>query len=142
MKRSNIIMAVVFAAAGTLGATAWADARPDTRNQDAICTVMGHRVVAVTPRVHEESNGKQTRRLEGADVRIVAEPGMTAEYLSVEVQRHVAAMSGAYPMPDCPFGVAGATFQVRPAGDGFVFQITSSDPDQAKEILRRARLMS
>lgn len=141
MKRSNLIMAAVFVVAGTLGATAWADQSPTGQALGANCTVAGHRVVSVTPSVQEVPNGKRTNHLLGANIRIMAEPGMTAEYLTVQLQRHIAGMSSAYPMADCVFGVASARFEVHSVGDGFVFQVTSDDLGQAKEILRRARLL-
>jgi hypothetical protein len=142
MTRSTLILASVFATAASLGATAWADQRPNGQTEAANCTIMGHRIVSVAPHVLDDPNGKRTRRLEGADIRILAEPGMTAEYLTVQVQRHIGAMNGARPMPDCALGVAGSVVEVRSAGDGFVLQITSRDQDRAKEILRRARLLS
>lgn len=139
MKTSALIMATVFAVAGSLGTTAWADQKPASQEQSP-CTVMGHRVVSVTPRWIEDINGKRTRHLEGADIRILAERGMTAEYLTVEMQRHVAAMAGS-PMPDCVLGVDGASTEVRSEGDGFVFRVTAPDRGRANEIVRRARLL-
>jgi hypothetical protein len=136
-----ILMGAVISMVGTLGATAMGDqnAMPkDTQSAahgtvGTAATVLGHRVVSVTPRWVQESNGKLTRHLTGADVRIEAEPGMTAEYLTVELRRE--ARQGRL---DGVFGVEPSTVEVTSAGDGFVFRITAPDATHAAEIVRRA----
>ena len=138
--RANSLMAAAFAVVASFGATVWADQSHSEANPAAPCTVVGHRIVSVKPDVQENQNGKRTSSLLGADIRILAEPGMTAEYLTVEVDRHVAAMHGAG-MPNCVFDVPGANIEVRSAGDSFVFRVTSEDDATAREILRRARVL-
>jgi hypothetical protein len=135
-----ILMGAVLSMVGTLGATALGDqtAVPgDT--QGAHGSVLGHRVVSVTPRWVQEANGKLTRHLTGADVRIEAEPGMTAEYLTVELRRDLGAAAARQGTIDGVFGVEASTVEVASAGDGFVFRITAPDGAHAAEIVRRAR---
>ena len=93
MNRFMFITAAAVAVAGIVGsANALADEKPIPQETRAFChPLMGHCVRSVTPRWIEEINGKRTRYLAGVDVRIVAEPGMTAEYLTVEAQRAAAA---------------------------------------------------
>jgi hypothetical protein len=139
MNRSILMLVAGVAMVGALGATALADQTPISQAPEVRGTVMGHRVSSVTPHWVEESNGKRTRRLTGADVRIDAEPGMTAEYLTVEVRRHLSAMSAGHGTLDGVFGVEGASVEVRSTGDGFVFRITAPDAVHAQEIVRRAQ---
>jgi len=85
-------------------------------------------------------------RVRGADIRIAAQPGMTAEWLDRKIEEQVAA--GA-----CQFGVANPGVEVAPDGESFIVRVTAtpeppgitrlSDPkpeeQAAHEILRRAR---
>ena len=93
----------------------------------------------MTPRWVEETNGKRTRYLAGVDVRVAAEPGMTAEYLTVEAQRAAAAGPST---AKSVLGVEGARIEVRSTGDGFVFHITAPDTKRAAELVRRAQGLS
>ena len=138
VNRSIIVTAVVLAMNGTLGATARADQQA-VPQQAQHSTVLGHRVLSITPRVVEEINGKRTRHLTGADIRIEAEPGMTAEYLTVAL-RHMREGAG-QATTESVFGVEGSAVEVRSTGDGFVFPVTAPDPKRAEEIVRRARLL-
>ena len=110
MNRSIIVTAVVLAMNGTLGATARADQQA-VPQQAQHSTVLGHRVLSITPRVVEEINGKRTRHLTGADIRIEAEPGMTAEYLTVAL-RHMREGAG-QATTESVFGVEGSAVEVR-----------------------------
>jgi hypothetical protein len=136
MNRSIVVTAVVLAMNGTLGMTARADQQPAPRERQS--TVLGHRASSIAPCVVQEIDGKLTRRLIGADVRIDAEPGMTAEYLTVEL-RHM--LEGGQATTESVFGVEGSTVQVRSTGDGFVFHVTAPDSARAREVVRRAQLL-
>jgi hypothetical protein len=140
MKRSMFVTAVTMVVAGIVGSTAaMADEKPIPRETQSSChTLLGHCVVSVTPRWVEEINGKRTRYLTGADVRMAAEPGMTAEYLAVEARR--AATAGP-PAAVSLFAVEGSQIEVRSSGDGFTFHVTAPDTKRAEEIVRRARLL-
>jgi hypothetical protein len=111
--------------------SAAASADPLVVPQDSRGTVLGHRVSSVAPDWIQESNGKRTRHLVGADIRIEAEPGMTPEYLAVELRRDSTSES--------VFGVQGSTVEVHSTGDGFVFHVTATDTKRAEEIVRRAQ---
>ena len=139
MNRSMLIVAAAVAMAGSITAPVRADQKPvpqATENADG--TVMGHHVLSVVPHWVEESNGKRTRHLTGADIRIQAEPGMTAEYLTVELRRGLSSPNAARGPLDGVFGVEGSSVQVQSTGDGFVFRITAPDATHAAEIVRRA----
>jgi hypothetical protein len=140
MNRSILVMTAVISLAGTLGTTALADQKPASQvTQEVRGTVMGHHVLSVAPHWVQESDGKRTRHLTGADVRIEAEPGMTAEYLTVELRRGLSAASAEPGTLGGVLGVAGSSVEVRSTGDGFVFRITAPDAIHAEEIVRRAQ---
>jgi len=138
MNRSILIAGAIFAMAGPLGATAWADQKDVPQaTQNSGSTLMGYHVLSITPHSVDEINGKRTRHLVGAELRIEAQPGMTAEYLTVELRRHLAsAVQGSTIEP--VFGVEGSSVEVRSTGDGFVFHFTASDTGHAEELVRRA----
>jgi hypothetical protein len=139
MNRSIFVVAAAVAMAGTITASALADQKSVQQAvENAGGTVIGHKVLSVAPHWVQESNGKRTRRLIGADVRIQAEPGMTAEYLTVELQRGLSAPNVGRETPDDVFHVEGSSVQVQSTGDGFVFRITAPDATHAEEIVRRA----
>lgn len=139
MKASILITAAIFAMAGTLGTTAWAD-QASQEAPGAPCPPARYHVVSVAPHYMQDINGKRTLHLMGADIRVEAQPGVTPEFLTAELNRHLSAM-GTSGMPGCVFGVTGSTAGVRSTGDGFVFYVTAPDTESAKEILRRARLL-
>jgi hypothetical protein len=105
------------------------------------CILMEHRVTSVTPYHIVQQYGRgSTQRLVGAQVRIQAEPGLTAEWLQLSIEQHVAKMQAQH-MGDCPLDLAGVRAQVDSAGGGFTVTIIAKDPAQAKEVLRRAELL-
>jgi len=79
----------------------------------------------------------------GATVTFRALPGMTAPWLQRVMDCHLArnaALGHQVPeMPYCPLVPKGVTATVTPISTGFAVEIRSSDPDTAKEILRRAK---
>lgn len=75
----------------------------------------------------------------GARVFVQAEPGLTAEWLQLSLQRHLAGMSGS--MADCPLDAKDIQVKVVSAGAGFSVQITGKSAAQGQEILRRAQLL-
>ena len=108
----------------------------------APCLLREHRVSAVTPYRVEEHIGKATfTRLRGANVFILAEPGLTAEWLQLTLSRHIAEMRGSATMRDCPFDVDDVGVQVDSAGTGFSVRLIARDTDKAEEVLRRAHLL-
>jgi hypothetical protein len=142
MNRSIRIAASVLAMAGFLSTTARADQKPGPQEtQEARSTVMGHRVVSITPQWVEESNGKRTRHLVGVEIRIEAERGMTAEYLTVELRHHLSSTDTPHSMLEPVFGVEGSNVEVRSTGDGFVFRVTAPDTKRAEDIVRLSRLL-
>jgi hypothetical protein len=105
------------------------------------CILMEHRVTAVTPyRIVRQHGRSATQELAGAQVLVQAEPGLTAEWLQLTIQRHLATMQTEH-MGDCPLDMRGVRVQVDSAGAGFAVKIIAKDPGQAKEVLRRAELL-
>lgn len=106
------------------------------------CVLSGHRVTGVQPlRVATRYGRGVSERLLGATVFIQAEPGLTAEWLQLTIQRHMTQM-GAAGMANCVLDAKDVRVNVASAGAGFAVQITGKDSAQAKEILRRAQLLA
>ena len=108
----------------------------------AICVLKTHRVLSVTPYFEDVhmGSGATTQRLRGASLFVLAEPGLTAEWLRLTLQRHLAEMRTTT-MRDCPLEVKDVTVTVESAGPGFAVKLIARDADQADEILRRAQLL-
>ncbi|MCY1024027.1 hypothetical protein [Pyxidicoccus sp. MSG2] len=101
-----------------------------------------HHIASVRPYKIEEHIGKLTsHRIQGAEVYVEAEPGLTAEWLRLKLARHLDAMRSSAPMPDCPLDVADVRVEVASAGAGFTVKVIAADSAHADEVLRRARLL-
>ncbi len=99
----------------------------------------GIRIASASPDIREINNGKRKwNEVRGADLYVQAEPGLTSEYLTLRLDRHLASMQGA--PPDCVFAVPGTKVQVDSAGPGFVIRITAPDAKRGEEVARRAGL--
>lgn len=108
----------------------------------AHCILSKHRVTGVQPlRVTERHGRGVSDKLAGAKVFVQAEPGLTAEWLQLTIQRHIAQM-GNGGMKDCALDAKDVRLSVESAGPGFVVKISGKDAAQAKEILRRAQLLA
>jgi hypothetical protein len=130
---------LVFALA--LGATSLVPVVASAETPAKPCILMEHRVTAVTPyRVVEYHGRGSVQRLAGAQVFVQAEPGLTAEWLRLTVEQHLAKMQTEH-MGDCPLDMSGVRIRVDSAGAGFAVKIIAKDPAQAKEVLRRAELL-
>ncbi|HEY0466730.1 MAG TPA: hypothetical protein VGC79_21130 [Polyangiaceae bacterium] len=106
----------------------------------ASCALKTYIVTAVAPQFVDVQQGRlTTRRLAGAIVYVQAQPGLTAEWLTLTLQRHFSAMQAGITMKDCP--LADAHVGVGSAGAGFAIQLTATDPKSAEEVLRRAYLL-
>lgn len=106
------------------------------------CILKDHRVTKVQPLHVTERYGRgSSQRLAGAQVFVQAEPGLTAEWLQLSIQRHMAQM-GSMAMKNCALDAKDVRVSVESAGAGFAVKITGKDATQAKEILRRAQLLA
>lgn len=109
--------------------------------QHTDCILSAHQITRVAPYKTEVRFGHQTfSEVRGAVVHVQAAPGLTAEWLRLEVGRHLAAMQ-TNAMADCALDVKGVTVQVDSAGAGFDVKLIARDSKQAEEVLRRARLL-
>src|SRR6266478_8833991 len=88
----------ITAAMPTLASAADSGAAP--------CLLGEHRVTSVTPYRVEEHIGKATfTLLRGANVFILAEPGLTAEWLQLTLSRQIAEMRRPATMRHCALDV-------------------------------------
>jgi len=135
----KLTVAAIVAAATVVPVLAFA--APATAPRAAHCVFMEHRVTAVQALRLTERNGRGTsERLAGAQVFVQAEPGLTAEWLQLTVQRHITQMNSAG-MANCPLDAKDVRVSVASAGPGFAVNITGKNTAQANEILRRAQLL-
>ncbi len=108
----------------------------------ATCILKDHRVTGVRALHVLERNGRGTnQRLAGAEVFVQAEPGLTAEWLQLTIQRHIAQMSTT-DMGNCPLDMNEVSVSVASAGPGFAVQLSAKNAAQAQELLRRAELLA
>ena len=119
--------------------TAVAYAGP-SRSQ-APCVLNDYRVKSVTPYKVGERTGKTVYpRLAGALLFVEAQPGVTAEWLQLDLMRHLGGGRVGWPTRDCALDVKDIRVQVEPAGWGYYVKLIANDPSDAKEVLHRAEL--
>ena len=135
------------AAAGAL-AQAEATACSGIDSEDRDVSPFYHRedIASVAPFDRTVNQGKQSRSVAaGATIRFRAVPMLTTEWLQHEINCHLARGAAVgFEMPEmnyCPLMLKGVTATASSAGDGFVVQVTSDDPNTAKEILTRAQAL-
>jgi hypothetical protein len=83
-------------------------------------------------------------RRAGARVLLTARPGETAEWIQRIAECHIARSTvRGYPQggTSSALDVKGAAVRVSSTGDAFAVEITSTDVDAAREILRRVRAL-
>ena len=106
------------------------------------CTLSSHHITSVSPYKPEIRYGRQAYpELRGAVVHVQAEKGLTAEWLRLEINRHLATMQGTA-MPGCALDQKGITVSVESSGAGFDVKIAAPNAKQGEEVLRRARLLA
>jgi hypothetical protein len=138
MFTKKIAAALVLSAAMALPSLALAA----PSDSPAHCILKEHRVTkAQALHVTERYGRGSSERLVGAQVFVQAEPGLTAEWLQLSIQRHMAQM-GSVGMKNCALDAKDVRISVESAGAGFSVKITGKDRAQAKEILRRAQLLA
>jgi hypothetical protein len=109
----------------------------------APCVLKQYNLSSVTPyRVQENIGGHIFhQRVAGAELFVQAEPGLTAEWLQLNLNREVTAMQGSRTMKDCVFGVGKMQVQVESAGPGFRVRLSAPTAEAGQEVLRRAQLL-
>lgn len=139
MSFKKIALAAVLAATTVLPGMALA--APSTAAAPPTCIMKALRVTGVRPLHALLRNGRGTNeRLVGAEVFVQAEPGLTAEWLQLTIQRHIAEMRTT-DMGDCPLDLNEVGVSVVSAGPGFAVQLRARNGAQAKDVLRRAQLL-
>ena len=103
-----------------------------------------HRMdIAGTAALYEEGT---TRRLVGATILFRAVRGLTADWLERVVDCHLARNASlGHDVPEmasCPLVPAGVTASVRAVGGAFAVDVRAEGEEAAREVLRRAELLS
>lgn len=107
------------------------------------CVLGGYQITSVTPyRVEEHVvRALSVRRLRGAEVRVQAQPGLTAEWLQLILQQRLGEAKRG-DIHDCILETDVRRVEVDPAGTGFIVRLIAKDTKKAEEVLRRARVLA
>ena len=136
MSARRLIPVIALAFAAAVPSLAWAEAETH-----AACAFKEHQVTAVKPYKVDERIGRGTiQRLKGAELYVRAEKGLTAQWLQLTLQEHIAKMNDPA-KSHCALGVKDVRVAVEPAGAGFAVKLIANDETQAKEVLRRAEAL-
>ncbi|MEI9939195.1 MAG: hypothetical protein WDO69_18395 [Pseudomonadota bacterium] len=142
MEIATLMLSSVLALGLIAGPAAAAQASSTNPAQSgpAHCALRTYTVTGVAPQFVDVQQGRATtRRLTGAVVYVQAQAGLTAEWLTLSLQRHLSTMQARTAMKDCP--LADVRVSVGSAGAGFAIQLTAKDAKSAEEVLRRAHLL-
>ena len=133
MTRRNMIWASIFAVALS-GAVSSVSASPAPAPKR--CLLNDYSMLQIAPYKADENFGYGGYTvLRGAQMYVAAKPGLTAEWLTLQVQREMAALqSGADPM--CTPTVKDVKVSVAPAGGGFWVFLAAPDVKQAQSLFR------
>jgi hypothetical protein len=122
------VMSTVLSAVSPVAASAGSD--PE-------CVFDKYAAISVAPYHLDEDFGLGTHsRLHGAQVYVAAQPGLTAEWLSLSVQRELAESAQ---NEQCRPSVRGVQVSVTSAGSGFWVAMSAPDERSASALLAWAR---
>ncbi len=106
----------------------------DTSRTVATCVLAQHKVLSVVPYNTSRMTGRAAIQvLSGASVYIQAEPGLTAEFLRLQIMQRTPGTK------QCVLDVSGVDVRVESSGAGFWVNLVARDDANAQEILRRAK---
>jgi hypothetical protein len=131
MTKSNMMMASILAVALS-GAAMSASAAPAPQR----CLLNGYSMLQVAPLKLEENYGYGGYTvLKGAQMYIQAKPGLTAEWLTLQVQRELASLqAGSDPL--CQPAVKNVKVSAAPAGAGFWVFLQAPDAKSGQQLFR------
>jgi hypothetical protein len=139
MLNRNILVALVLAGATLAPVASFA---ATSSSVSPPCVFKRRHVVSVAPYMVEERPVKTTfKRLAGAQLTIEAEPGLTAEWLRLEIARHLDQMRDPALMNGCVLDVGDVRVDVESVGTGFAVKLIAVDRSRAEEVLQRARTL-
>ncbi len=106
------------------------------------CELRDYTITSVDAYIERDGNAKiGVNRLRGAELFVEARPSLTAEWLHLQLARHIEAARHATPTADCPLDVDDPTIAVQSSGPGFVVRIRADNEDDANEILQRSKAL-
>lgn len=133
MTRRNMIWASILAVAVSgVVSSASANPAPTTKR----CLLNNYSMLQVAPYNMDENYGYGGYTvLKGAQMYVAAKPGLTAEWLTLQVQREIANLqSGADPL--CKPNVKNVKVSVAPSGGGFWVFLSAPDVKSAQQLFR------
>jgi hypothetical protein len=144
----KLVTGIILSAAAIVPMVAHAASAPahaaEVQPTHPPCVLEGYRVSSVAPfRIQQSAGGHYVMsRLAGAELYVPAEPGLTAEWLWLNLSRHIAAMQGPTVMKDCVLDIDKLQVEVSSAGPGFRVRLIAPDAKTGQEVLRRAQLLA
>ena len=107
------------------------------------CVLGGYQIVSVTPYRIEERTGRalSVRRLHGAEIRVQAQPGLTAEWLQLTLQERLQEAKRG-DIHDCVLETDVSRVEVDSTGTGFMVRLVAKDTKKAEEVLHRANVLA
>lgn len=108
------------------------------------CPLQEHHIMSVKPYYTPERvrKGVASLRLRGVELFVEAEPGLTAEWLQLTLERYIAELRHYTAARDCVLAVESVSVRVGSGGNGFRLWITALNVQNAKEILRRSSVQN
>jgi hypothetical protein len=148
IQRSIAVIAIPFLAAVTMprvlqAADVDASRSARAKSNSGGCVLKDFTITSVRPyQVQQKAGGHVIMgpRLLGAEIYVQAQPGLTAEWLQLTLDRGIAGarrMAGS----DCPLAVENVRAEVLSAGPGFTVRLIGRDSKAGQEILSRSRLL-
>lgn len=133
MSLKKIGLSMLFVVLGVASTTSAAPAAATAER----CVFQEYAPVSVAPFHQEENYGLGTHtRLGGAQVYVPARPGLTAEWLTLRVQRELARRSAA---DECGPSVRDVKVSAVSAGGGFWVVLSAKNERDARTLLKWAR---
>ncbi len=137
MSKGRFAVLLVLSAFASPIATAQA-AAPSRENQ-AQCALNQYTIGAVVPYEVEVRAGQGTvSELRGAQLYVPAQPGLTAEWLQLTLQREFARSSNAGGVNACSFN-SNVRIEVVSGGTGFWVRLIAPDAKEGARVLERAK---
>lgn len=133
--RASLLAVATLAVSASAGAT-----NGQTPSAGEASCFADNSVTKVVPHHKSVPSGQGSyQMLAGARAYVPAKPGLTGEWLHAQLERR---SSTPREGTECPLDVRGVRIDVRSSGPGFWVSLSSTDPTDAKEVLRRAQTLA
>jgi hypothetical protein len=137
MWKRNVAMGLAVSALALLPAISNADT--PSQSSGAQCTLTQYTIAAVQPyRVDLRISQTPITEVRGAELYIPAQPGLTAEWLQLSLQRDLAKVSNGSGENACSFS-SKVRVEAISGGAGFWVRLIAADSKEGAKVLERTR---